>query len=82
MSFKGKAKTSSLDQVTLPPVHGISEKMYHRFGEWLKRMGYGWEYATEEQLCRWSVEFWNESLSPDELFRQFDRMATKDDMQP
>jgi hypothetical protein len=81
LSFKGDAKESTLDQVTLPPEAGLDEKMWHRFGEWLKRMGKGWEYASEEAICEWSVDYWNASLSSHELPRRFDRIATTEDLE-
>lgn len=80
-SFKGDAKKSSPDQVTIPPEAGLDEKMWHRFGEWLKRMGNGWEYADEKTICEWSIEYWNDSLSRGDIPRRFDRMATKKDLQ-
>jgi hypothetical protein len=82
LSFKGNNKKSSLDQVTLPPamgLNGLGGAMYHRFGEWLKRNGYGWEYAEDEKICKWATEFWNASLSSGDLPRRFDRMALKNE---
>jgi len=78
-SFKG-GDVSSLDQVTVPPAMGLdagSGQLFHRFGEWLKREGRSWEFASEEKICRWAVEFFNLTLGPRESPRRFDRMATK-----
>jgi hypothetical protein len=79
-SFKGDSTVSSLDQITLPPAMGLSDQMFHRFGEWLKREGHAWEYLSEERLCQLSIEFFNLALMQHEKPRRFDRMATKEEI--
>ena len=82
MSFKGRDKKSSLDQVTLPPVLGLNDhsRLFHRFGEWLKREGYGWECASEQQICQWAIQYWNTSLAPGDKPRRYHRLAKKADL--
>ena len=74
LSFKGAAKQSTLDQVTLPPETGLGGNMFHKFGEWLKREGHDWQFLPEEKLCRLAVDFFNLSLTPKESPRRFDSM--------
>ncbi len=83
-SFKGDAKVSTLDQVSLPPPMGMMQGVggnWHAFGEWLKRMGYSVDVpTTDEQICKWSIEYFNITVgvlswSKNENSRRFDRMA-------
>lgn len=79
-SFKGDAKVSTMDQITLPPSLGLDGSvggLFHRFGEWLKREGVDWQYASEEELCILGIAYWNASLTPNDLPRRFDRMVAK-----
>lgn len=83
LSFKGDSMVSTLDQITLPPAMGVnmgrSVNLYYSFGEWLKREGHGWEFVSEEKLCRLSIDYFNSSLDTGEKLRRFDRMAAKKD---
>lgn len=78
-SFKGTSKTSSLDQITLPPSVGLTG-MWHNFGEWLKRGGNDWEDLSEKRLCELAVEYWNDNLYQGDLPRRFDRMLIEGEL--
>lgn len=83
-SFKGQSKVSTLDHISLPPMMGMQQGRggnWHSFGEWCARTGKGLgEPTTDEQICRWAVEYFNLTrhvlnLSDSEPERRFDRMA-------